>query len=208
MVTGYSFLNHEITILTFFGSFLKLVGANLFVFYSNIIFNNNPKLLILGLFLFGFIGLMIYQFFKIKNKVSYFIQKDQETETSDKEYNLYFLFFGIAIIVIDINNEIFNIRPESLLFVNILIGLSILLLYVVTERVSYMRKNVRTIFITVFLAFMAYVAQNLIFYPFDVVPVIAFLVSFYFSYTVLKPLKIYWFFVCAVFLFLLSTVFL
>lgn len=208
MVTGYSFLNHEITILTFFGSFLKSVGANLFVFYTTIIFNNNPKLLILGLFLFGFISLMVYQFFKIKNKVSYFIQKDQETETSDKEYNLYFLFFGIAIIVIDINNEIFNIRPQSLLFVNILIGLSILLLYVVTERVSYLRKNVRIIFITVFLLFIAYVGQNLIFYPFDVVPIVAFLVSFYFSYTVLKPLKIYWLFVCAVFLFLLATVFL
>ena len=207
MVTCYSFFNQLMPNLTFFGSILKSVGLNWFVFNPNIIFlHNNPKLFILGLFLFVFISLMVYQFFKIKNKISYFIEKDKETETSNKEYHLYFLFFGIAIIIIEIINEIFNIRPKSLLLVNLLIGFSILLFYLVTERVAYLRKNVRVIFICIFLLFIVYVARNMIVNENDIVPIIAFLISLYFSYTVLKPLKIYWYFVGAVFLFLLASV--
>ena len=206
MVVCCSFFNQQIPNLTLFGSILKSVGLNWFVFMPTINFYNNPKLVILGLFLFGFICLMAYQFFKIKNKISSFIEKDKETDTSNKEYHLYFLFFGMSIIVIEIINEIFNTRPKSLLLINLIIGSFILLFYLVTDKISYLRSNVRSIFITLFLIFMTYVGHNIIFLPNDVVPIIAFLISFYFSYTVLKPLKVYWFFVCAVFLFLLSTV--
>ncbi|MDR7212507.1 PAS domain S-box protein [Flavobacterium piscis] len=214
MVVCYSFLNYPIHSLAFFGNILKSVGLNCFAFNSNIIFYNNhiisynnPKIIVLGLFLFGFISLLVYQFFKIKSKIGYFIEKNKETDFSKKEYHLYFLFFGIAIIVIEIINEIFDIRPKSLLVINLSIGFFILLFYLTTERIVFLRKNIDTIFIALFLIFTFYIAFNIIFLPFDIVPVIAFLISFYFSYTVLKPIKIYWFFTGFVLLFLVTTIF-
>ena len=213
MVVCYSFLNQSICNLTFFGNILKSVGLNCFVFNPYIIFYNHhiinydsPKIIILGLFLFGFISLLVYQFLKIKSKIGYFIEKNKETDISKKEYHLYFLFFGIAIIVIEIINEIFNIRPKSLLYINLPIGLFILLFYLTTERVKYLRKNIDTIFISLFLIFTFYIACNIIFLPFDIVPIIAFLISFYFSYTVLKPFRIYQYFVVLVFFFLITTI--
>ena len=107
MVVCYSFLNQSICNLTFFGTILKSVGLNYFVFNADTIFHNqhiilydSPKIIILGLFLFGFISLLVYQFLKIKTTIGYFIDKNKETDISKKEYHLYFLFFGIAIIVI------------------------------------------------------------------------------------------------------------
>lgn len=212
MVVSCSFLNQLICYLTFFRNILKTVGLNCFVFNPDIFYSHHiitfdsPKIIILGLFLLGFISILVYQFLKIKNKIGSFIEKNKEMDISKKEYHLYFLFFGIAIIVIEIINEIFNIRPTSLLHINLPIGFFILLFYLITERVGYLRKNIDTIFISLFLIFTLYIVSNIIFLPFDIVPIIAFLISFYFSYTVLKPLKIYQYFVVLVLLFLITSI--
>ena len=115
MVASYSIFNSLITGLTIFSNALRSLGENWFIFNSNIIFYNNPKLTMLGLCLFGFLVFLAYQFFKIKTKIGSFIEKNKEKETSNKEYQLYLLFFGITIVVIEIINEIFKIRPRSLL---------------------------------------------------------------------------------------------
>ena len=87
MVVCYSFLNQSICNLTFFGTILKSVGLNYFVFNADTIFHNqhiilydSPKIIILGLFLFGFISLLVYQFLKIKTTIGYFIDKNKETD--------------------------------------------------------------------------------------------------------------------------------
>lgn len=201
MVASYSIFNSLITGLTVFSNALRSLGENWFIFNSNIIFYNNPKLTMLGLCLFGFLVFLVYQFFKIKTKIGSFIEKNKEKETSNKEYQLYLLFFGITIVVIEIINEIFKIRPRSLLFINLSIGFSILLLYFLTNRISYLRNKVSFIFISIFLLFSAYIARNIINLPNDIVPVISFLITFYFSYSILRPIKVYWYFVATVFLY-------
>lgn len=201
MVISYSIFNSSITGITVFSNALRSLGENWFIFNSNIIFYNNPKLTMLGLCLFGFLCFLIYQFFKIKTKIGSFIEKNKEKETSNKEYQLYLLFFGITIVVIEIINEIFKIRPRSLLFVNLSIGFSILLLYYLTNRISYLRNKISFIFIFIFLLFSTYIARNIIKLPNDIVPVISFLITFYFSYSILRPIKVYWYFAATVFLY-------
>lgn len=206
MVENYSFFNSLISGIATFGNALKSIIANWYVFTSNIIFYNNPKLIILGLSLFGFLSILVYQFFKIKAKIGYFIEKKLENETVNREYQLYILFFGIAIIVIEIINEIFKIRPKSLLVINVSIGFVVLLIYFITDKVKFLRDRVQPIFIFFFFIYIAYIGRNIIFLSNDIVPVIVFLISFFFSYNILKPIKIYWFFISLVFVFLIVTV--
>ena len=206
MVENYSFFNSLISGIATFGNALKSIIANWYVFTSEIIFYHNPKIILLGLALFGLLGVLVYQFFKIKASIGYFIEKKLETETANREYQLYILFFGIAVIVIEIINELFKIRPKSLLITNVSIGFTVLVIYFITNRVKFLRDRVQPIFIFFFFVYIAYVAHNIIYLPKDVIPVIVFLISFFFSYNILKPIKIYWFFVGLVFTFLIITV--
>ncbi|MCC9066188.1 PAS domain S-box protein [Flavobacterium piscisymbiosum] len=206
MVENYSFFNSLISGIATLGNALKSIIANWYVFTSDIIFYNNPKIILLGLALFGLLGVLIHQFFKIKTSIGYFIEKKLETETANREYQLYILFFGIAVIVIEIINELFKIRPKSLLITNVSIGFTVLVIYFITNKVKFLRDRVQPIFIFFFFVYIAYVGHNIIYLPKDVIPVIVFLISFFFSYNILKPIKIYWIFVGLVFTFLIVTV--
>nr|WP_315223750.1 response regulator [uncultured Flavobacterium sp.] len=206
MVAYYSLFSSIIKGQLFIKLAIESIVTNWFMFNSEIIFYHNPKLIILGLLLFGFLGVLVYQFFKIKAKIGYFIEKRREIETANREYQLYLLFFGIAIIVIEIINEIFKIRPTSLLVLNVGIGFLVLLFYLVIVRVKFLRSRIQYIFITLFLIYVAYVGRNIIFLTHDIVPIIAFLISFFFSYTILKPIQIYWAFVATVFIYLIITI--
>ncbi|MHC0441477.1 response regulator [Flavobacterium sp. 3-210] len=206
MVENYSFYSSLFSGIACTGNSLKSTITNWFVFSSDVIFYNNPKLIILGLSLFGFLGILVYQFFRIKKRIGYFIQKKKESETINKEYQLYILFFGIAVIVIEIINEIFKIRPASLLVTNLIIGSSVLVIYFLTDKIKYLRDRIQQIFIVSFFFYISYIARNIICLEGDVLPIITFLISFFFSYSVLKPIKVYWFFVAITFIFLLTTV--
>jgi len=206
MVENYSFFNSLISGIASLGNALKSIIANWYVFTSDIIFYNNPKIILLGLALFGLLGILVYQFFRIKTRIGYFIEKKLETETANREYQLYILFFGIAVIVIEIINELFKIRPKSLLVINVSIGFFVLFIYFVTNKIKYLRDRVQPIFIFFFFIYITYIGHNIIVLSNDVIPIIVFLISFFFSYSILKPIKIYWFFVGLVFTFLIITV--
>lgn len=206
MATDYSFFNSVFSRVSNVGNILESIMTGWNVINSDIIFYNNPKLIVLALSLFAFLSLLVYQFFRIKAKIGYFIEKKKEQDTISKEYQLYILFFGIAVIVIEIINEIFKIRPKSLLILNVSIGVGVLLLYAITDKVKWLRDRIQQIFIFCFFIYMSYVGSNIVLLPKDVVPIIVFLISFFFSYNILKPIKIYWFFVATVFVFLILTV--
>lgn len=206
MVENYSFFNFLVSGIAGFGNTLKSIMTNWYVFRSDIIFYNNPKLIVLGFSLLGFLSLLVYQFFRIKAKIGNFIEKKKEAETVAREYQLYILFFGIAVIVIEIINEIFKIRPKSLLTINVSIGISVLLCYLITDKIKWLRDRIQRIFIICFFIYISYVGYNIVFLSNDVVPIIVFLISFFFSYNILKPIKVYWFFVALVFTFLILTV--
>lgn len=204
MAANCSFFNSVISGISAIGNTFESIMTRWYVFNSDIIYYNNHKLVVLGLSLFAFLSLLIYQFFRIKAKIGYFIEKKKEQETVSKEYQLYILFFGIAVIVIEIINEIFKIRPKSLLIVNVLIGVSVLVIYIIIDKIKWLRDQIQLIFISCFFIYISYVAYNIVTLKSDVVPIIVFLISFFFSYNILKPIKIYWSFVALTFTFLIT----
>ncbi|WP_165929436.1 PAS domain S-box protein [Flavobacterium rhamnosiphilum] len=160
---------------------------------------SNPLwIIILVLFIF-----LAYKIYKIKATLkSKLLENGTETASKNKEYQLYLLFLGIILPSIEVIFEIFKIRPISLLVPNCTIGFSLILLYFVSTKSAIVFRNIKQIFIALFLIYFCFISRNLIYSPTDVIPITAFVVSFFFAYNVLSPIKVYWYFVAAVFIFL------
>ncbi|URM36677.1 hypothetical protein [Flavobacterium anhuiense] len=75
MAANCSFFNSVISGISASGSAFESIMTGWYVFNSDIIYYNNHKLVVLGLSLIAFLSLLVYQFFKIKAKIGYFIEK-------------------------------------------------------------------------------------------------------------------------------------
>ena len=179
----------QLTVLN--SEFLLFRVFNLFVL-SNLSWIIIPILLIF----------LTYKVYKIKSTLkSKLLKNETETVLKNKEYQLYLLFLGIILPSIEIIFEIFKIRSKSLLIPNCGIGLFLFILYLLSTKYSFVFKNIKTIFISLYLIYFSFISRNLIYSPADTISIIGFLVSFFISYNVLKPIKLYWYFVIAVFVF-------
>ena len=144
-----------------------------------------------------------YEVYKIKTALkSRLLKSETEIVLKNKEYQLYLLFLGIILPLIEIVFEIYKIRPKSLLIPNCSIGLFLFILYLLSTKYPFFFKNIKTIFISLFLIYFVFISRNLIYSPADIIPILGFIVNFFFSYSVLKPIKLYKYFVIAVFSFL------
>ena len=141
-----------------------------------------------------------YEVYKIKTALkSRLLKSETEIVLKNKEYQLYLLFLGIILPLIEIVFEIYKIRPKSLLIPNCSIGLFLFILYLLSTKYPFFFKNIKTIFISLFLIYFVFISRNLIYSPADIIPILGFIVNFFFSYSVLKPIKLYKYFDIAVF---------
>lgn len=159
------------------------------------IINYDLLWVILPLFFILFVWLFL-SFFKIKYKLSNdFLGSKRSDYFRNKEYQTYLLFFAILTPITEFSYEIFNVRPKSLLGNNISIGLFLLTIYFISTKSALVFHNIRQIFIVIYLVYFANVFYNLVNLSGDIIPVVAVTVVFFFSYTVLRPIKLYWLFV-------------
>lgn len=172
----------------------------LFLYWAINFFTSSTLLWVLIVALFIFLAYKIYSIKSILR--SKLLEKGLEDGTKNKEYQLYLLFFGIILPSVEIIFEIYKIRPISLLLPNCTIGFSLIFLYFVSIKSIVVFKYIKEIFITLFLIYFCFISRNLIYSPSDVIPVTAFVVSFFFAYNVLRPIRVYWGFVTSVFIFL------
>ncbi|PIF62413.1 PAS domain S-box-containing protein [Flavobacterium sp. 11] len=181
-------------------SLLTIYNSKLVLFWASNLLTMNTLLWLIIAALFVFLG---YKIYTIKSTLrSKLLKKGVETVTKSKEYQLYLLFLGIILPAIEVIFEIFKIRPVSLLVPNCTIGFSLILLYFISTRSIIVFRHIKQIFIALFIIYFCFIARNLIYSPSDVIPITAFVVCFYFAYNVLRPIKVYWFFVTSVFIFI------
>lgn len=190
----------QISVLPFFESFIfnfhlphlwpkNIVWEDFLGFSDQIIWIIVPLLFILIL-------LLLFNVFKINQR---FYNKNldnyQELESFDQEYQLYFLFLGILLPILEIVFKMFIPRPDHLLVINCFVGLFCLIMYVLTKKISFFKKHNYTFFILFFFAYFIYIAYNIAALEYDIITIIAYIVGFFFSFQVLKPMKLYWAFV-------------
>ena len=145
---------------------------------------------------------LIYKIHKIKTGLkSNLLERSHKAITQKREYQIYLLFLGIILIIIEITYEILKVRLQSLLIVNCTIGVFLMALYFVSTKSSIVFRNIKQIFIVFYLVYFSSISRNIIISPTDNIPIVAYVVAFFFSYSVIKPAKLYWGFVVAVFIY-------
>ncbi len=146
---------------------------------------------------------LIYNFFKIKSKLkNKFIENTTIINTINKEYQLYLLFLGLIMIVIEVIFEIYNVRIHSALVLNISVGLFLIFIYTLSKKSTYVYQNIKPIFLSIYVLYYCLVFINLILHANDIMPIVSFIVFFFFSYSVFRPIKLYWIITASVFTYL------
>jgi len=182
------------------------LSDNLFVNHyfliDKFVLNNNLFEIIMPILIISAF-LLVYKFLKIKSSLNdKYVETQSKIESKNKETQFYFLFLGIIIPLLEILFAYFEIRSKSLLIQNLSLGIILLTIYFVSKKSSLVFQNIQPIFKVLFIFAFCIISRNLIYTSPDITPVIAFLICFFFSYDILKPVKLYLFFVAAVFIFI------
>jgi PAS domain S-box-containing protein len=123
-------------------------------------------------------------------------------DPQDKEYQHYLLLLGSILPLVEIIFEVFRVREKSLLLINSGIGLLFLLLYFISKKSEMVLRNIKPFFVVAYIIYFVIISRNLIYRSFDIVPIIGFVLAFFFAYNVIKPIRVYWIFVVSTFTFL------
>lgn len=113
---------------------------------------------------------------------------------NQREYQSYFLFLGLGIPLIEIFFELYQIRPNSQLLKNFSIGCLFLLVFLLSEKSKYIFDRIQAIFTFLFYIYFILIFYNIISLQNDILPTYAFIVAFFLSFIVLKPIQKYWIF--------------
>ena len=143
---------------------------------------------------------LVFKITQIKSGLkSNILEQTAKAITQKKEYQIYLLLLGIILPIIEITFEFLRIRPKSLLLVNLSIGFILLVFYYGSTKSKWMFTYVQQIFTCCFFLYFASISRNVIVSPTDLIPIVAFVVTLFFSYNILKSSKLYWSFIAIVF---------
>lgn len=188
-MNNYLFVRENLTIN-------RSLAIHEFVVKNNLFGIISPFLIVLSFFL-------IYKFLKIKSALqNKYAESYSKVDSKKKETQFYFLFLGSIIPFLEFVFVLFNVRSKSLLIQNFSLGAFLLAVYFISKKSSWVFENIRTIFKTMFLIAFTIISKNLIYTSPDIIPLIAFVIWFFFTYDILKPIKLYWFSAVCVFIFI------
>ena len=184
------FHNHFASSLVFDNDYIPaFIGSNQIV--DSLTLNKNLFRTFLPI-VYIFIFLLIFKFYKLNYNIkNNLVANFNEEKSTSKEFQLYFLFSGLILLILEITFEFFKLRPKSLFIPNSSIAVLLITIYFLSQKSKIVFKNIEKIFRIIFVLAFFYVCRNLIYSANDGIPVIAFLLFIFFSFNILKPLKLY-----------------
>ena len=199
MIFCYTFINKIILILTdFIGKHVPLKIDYLSPFDSISIDKSFFRTIIA--FSLIIILVLAYTYFKPKSILkSHFTNDQLSYKFKNQDSQLYLLYIGIFFILFEITLETLKIRPKSLFVKNTIFGATLLLIYFISKKSAVLFNNLYSLFKFLFCLFLLYVTNNIINSPTDSIPYIGLVIVFLFSYNIIKPIRLYWFFCAGVF---------
>ncbi|MGV9004777.1 PAS domain S-box protein [Flavobacterium sp.] len=120
------------------------------------------------------------------------IKNHTEFEPKEQQYEFLLLFFGLAIPLIEIIVEYYNLRKSSYLFINMGVGFLLLSFYLLCSKNKYFKKNIRYVFLFCYLGYSTFLLYNLFFVPFELISFSSLIISFFLSFFVFKSIINYW----------------
>ncbi len=148
------------------------------------------------------IGFLLYFILKKIKNFKLNIKTDySEFEHKEQQYNLYFLFLGVMIPIMELINEIFKVRTYSLLKVNCIVGILLITIYLLATKTKLISKYLNSLFLFCFTAYFIFIIYNIVYKPFELVSYVGLIIAFFLSYFVFKAFKHYLVFVILVLFF-------
>lgn len=169
---------------------IDLVAKNVF-FVDNI---HHSWWFILSFFVFTSI-LFLYGIRKGSLINKDLIKNYSEIENSKEQYQLYFLFIGIALPIIDFAVDYFDLREKEYAPVNLFIATILLVIYFSSLKIKWLYNNIRIFFIALFILYYFITLQRIYITPQYESTYFDFIILLFFAYNVFRSLRSYWVFV-------------
>lgn len=131
------------------------------------------------------------------------IEGYSEIENSNEQYSLYFLFLGVTIPTIEFLVEYFTVRGRDSFEINATIGVVLVMIYFLSQRVQSVFQNISKIFTIVFFGYYFLILYWIINVPEHVASYFDLLILFVLSYNIFRTPGMYWIFAVTNFFILL-----
>ncbi|MGH2667228.1 PAS domain S-box protein [Flavobacterium sp.] len=135
----------------------------------------------------------------IFNKISKynkdFVKNYSENESTNEQFGLYFLFLGITIPLIDFIIEITNVRETDTLKFNLITGLVLILVYLLSKKYKFVNNNLKFFFSLFLFVYTIETVRKMVSYQESIASYFDFLIIFFLAYSIFKSIRAYWFFV-------------
>ncbi len=132
-----------------------------------------------------------------------FDESFSEFEPKHEQYNLYFLYLGITLPLIEFILSSYKIR-EGLLIPNLVLGVLFVSIYIISIKTKFLSNWLNTIFIVLYLLFFGFTYYSLIFNHFELATYLELIITFFLAYSAFKSFIQYCVFVFIVLLFTIS----
>lgn len=139
----------------------------------------------------------------LKKKLN--LRNHSEFEPKGQQYELYLLFFGIIIPLVESILEIFHVRSKSFLIPNVLIGIGLITFYLLCTRNRFFAKHVNSVFLFCYFGYFGHIVYYLFFKDFELIYYVSLVLIYFLSYFVLKNILHYWLFVITCLMLLISS---
>ena len=166
-------------------------------------FSNTNSLIIIVLLLLLLYGAYFATKNSLKTKLN--LQNQLELEPKEQQYELYLLFFGITIPLVESILEIFHVRSKSFLIPNLLIGIILIGFYLLCTRTKFFAKHISTVFVVSYFGYFGMIVSYLFFNDFELICYVSLILIYFLSYFVFKNILHYWLFVITCLLLLISS---
>ncbi|WP_168710287.1 PAS domain S-box protein [Flavobacterium sangjuense] len=133
------------------------------------------------------------------------LRNHSEFEPKEQQYELYLLFFGITIPLVESILEVFKVRTTSFLVPNVLIGIALLIFYLLCTRTRFFAKRIKSIFLLCYFGYFGLIVAYVFFNDFELICYVSLILIYFLSYFVLKNILHYWLFVITCLLLLISS---
>lgn len=120
------------------------------------------------------------------------ITNHTEFEPKEQQYEFLLLFFGLAIPLIEIIVDYYNIRKNTYLFINMSVGALLLTFYLLCSRNNFFKKNIKYIFMFFYIAYSIFLLYNVFFVPFELIGFSSLIISYFLSFFVFRSIFNYW----------------
>ncbi len=165
------------------------------LFNIDFFYKNSSKIVIVLLL----ISILIYSILKKLSNIKFNIKTNSSSlDSNEQQFDLYFLFLGIMLPIMELIYEIFKVRAHSLLLINSIVGGLFIGIYLLASISKTISKNLNYIFLICFTSYFLFIIHNILFKPFELVSYIGLIVAFFLSYFVFKGIKQYLVFIVLV----------